>query len=85
MEYSLLMKVVDSDASLKEVYESFLFDDFLALFQIKKQISVFCVLQYQIHVLIVLKGMIELDDMWMVKLFLNFYLSFQILGTRVLQ
>lgn len=84
MQDALLVQVVYSDAGLEEKNEGLFLLHLLLFAQVEEKRAVFCVLQDQVHILVVLEGVEKLYYVRVLEGFLELYLTTQVLRLCIL-
>lgn len=75
MKNSSFMQIMQSQSSLEKVHKGLLFTQLLFVPEVGKQCSIFRIFQNDIHIILILKAMIQLNNVRMTESFMNFDLS----------
>lgn len=83
MDDPLLVQIVDSNASLKEIDKSLLLLELLLLLDIFIERTIWSILQREVDIFLVFEGVVKLDYMRMIQTSLDFDLIFQLRDTAM--
>jgi len=77
VDNALLMQIVNPEACLEEVYKGLVFLEHAPFHNIMKERAVLRVLQHEVHIVFILKAVVELANMRVIKLLLDLNFSLE--------